>query len=52
MIPQLIAHLHKIWLIETQNYEKINESTNHEVYTIWELILKVDTNKFPLYKEY
>lgn len=52
MISQLITHLYKTWLIETQNYEKINESTNHEVYTVWELILKVDTNKLPLYKEY
>ncbi|MBB1578778.1 MAG: aminoglycoside phosphotransferase family protein [candidate division SR1 bacterium] len=52
MISQLITHLYKTGLIKTQNYERINESTNHEVYTVGELILKVDTNKLPLYKEY
>lgn len=52
MIDTLIAILHQKWLIHYEEYFKINESTNHDVYDVWDVVLKIDINKQQLYKEY
>lgn len=52
MTHPIIHLLYKKDLIASTQYEKITESTNHDVYAIENCILKIDINKEKLYKEY
>lgn len=52
MIDAIIKILYSKKIIPSWSFEKINESTNHDVYDVWDVVLKIDINKQQLYKEY